>query len=263
MSLADYKKDFIDLMLECEVLTFGDFTTKSGRQTPFFINSGNFNNGKALLELGRFYAKRLSEELGDDYDSLYGPAYKGIPLAAIAASAIYKECGKTVNYTFNRKEIKDHGEGGVFVGYKYKGGEKVVIVEDVITAGTSVRESIPLIKSFADVRLEALIVSVDRQERGKSEKSALEDVSEEFGIKAFAIVTLSEIISYLKDKSYLDGQTPFKATLELASRNAGPPSPHIRKRAMSSDYPIILACSQMFAEFLESLTKGWQRWIRR
>ncbi len=198
MELAEYKQAFIDLMLDCGVLTFGDFTTKSGRRTPYFINSGNFNTGRGVGRLGEFYATALMAHAGGRFDNLYGPAYKGIPLASVTAAALYREHGQDVSYTFNRKEVKDHGEGGVFVGHKYKGGERIVIIEDVITAGTSVRESIPLLQAAADVELVALIVSVDRMEKGQGEKSALQEVQEDYGMDAFAIVTLDEIVAYLR-----------------------------------------------------------------
>ena len=195
--LPDYKRDFIELMLEAGVLTFGDFVTKSGRRTPYFINAGNFNDGYRLARLGSFYAAALMRELRGDFDNLYGPAYKGIPLASVTAAALYLDHGRRVSYTFNRKETKDHGEGGVLVGYQYRGGEKVVIIEDVITAGTSVRETVPRLQA-ARVTLRAHVVSVDRQERGQGARSALQEVRAEFSIAAFAIVTLDEIVAYLR-----------------------------------------------------------------
>jgi orotate phosphoribosyltransferase len=204
--IAEYKKQFIDLMLECNVLTFGDFTTKSGRKTPFFINSGNFNNGRGIWRLAKYYAVAMMERLGGDFDNLYGPAYKGIPLASTTSAALYREFNKNVTYTFNRKEVKDHGEGGSLVGYKYSGGEKVVIIEDVVTAGTSVRESMPILKAAApNVNVCALVVSVDRQEKGTGgETSALQELKEAYGFEAFSIVTLDEVVAYLSVKE-VDG----------------------------------------------------------
>ncbi len=204
--IAEYKKQFIDLMLQCNVLTFGDFVTKSGRKTPFFINSGNFNNGLGIARLGKFYSTALMDRLDGDFDNLYGPAYKGIPLASVTSAVLYREYGMNVTYTFNRKEVKDHGEGGNLIGHKYKGGERVVIIEDVVTAGTSVRESVPILRAAGDVTIQALIVSVDRQEKGAAgNKSALQEIQDQFGFDAFAIVTLDEIVSYLGEKE-VDGQ---------------------------------------------------------
>ncbi len=204
-ALAQYKRAFIDLMLECGVLTFGEFMTKSGRRTPYFINSGNFKDGYGISRLGELYAAALMAHLDGDFDNLYGPAYKGIPLASVTAAALYGQYGKNVSYTFNRKESKDHGERGMLVGHQYAGGEKVVIIEDVITAGTSVRESAGVLRAAGDVVLWALIVSVDRQEKGATDKSALEEVRAEFGLDAFAIVTLDEIVGYLQHRE-LDGK---------------------------------------------------------
>ncbi len=203
--MQQYKRDFIDFMVRSGVLTFGDFTAKSGRKTPYFVNAGNYDNGAQIGELGRYYAKALNEHLGAEFDNLYGPAYKGIPLCVTTSIALAESYEHTVTFTFNRKEAKDHGEGGSLVGYKYKGGERSVIIEDVTTAGTSVRESIPLMKSISDsVNIIALIVSVDRQEKGKGNRAALTELAEEFGIETFAIVTIDEIIEHLKDNT-VDG----------------------------------------------------------
>jgi len=200
-----YKEDFIELMVRAQVLTFGDFVTKSGRKTPFFINTGNYRTGEQICRLGEFYAKAIHENIGDDFDVLYGPAYKGIPLAVTAASALFREMNKNAAYCFNRKEAKDHGEGGTIIGHKLKNGDRVVIVEDVITAGTSVRESVPLLKAQADIQIPALVVSVDRMERGSGELTALKEVESEFGIRTFAIVTIDEIVKYLY-KRVIDGK---------------------------------------------------------
>lgn len=200
-----YKQEFIEFMVRSGVLTFGDFTTKSGRKTPFFINTGNYKTGAQIAKLGEYYAECLKENLGEGFDVLYGPAYKGIPLAVTTAAALYNRHGIDKNFCFNRKEAKDHGEGGTLIGYKPKDGDRIVIVEDVITAGTSVRESIPLLKSIAQVDIRALVVSVDRMERGAGEKTALHEVHDEFGIQAFAIVTLKEVIEHLHNRP-IDGK---------------------------------------------------------
>jgi orotate phosphoribosyltransferase len=199
--MEQYKKDFIEFMVNSKVLTFGDFVTKSGRRTPFFINTGNYSTGSQLGLLGRYYAEALVQNMGDaGFNVLFGPAYKGIPLAAAAAMALSAGYSRDVSFCFNRKEAKDHGEGGVLVGHKIRAGDKVVIIEDVVTAGTSVRESVPLIKSFAGAGVAGLVVSVDRMERGAGDKSALAELREEFGIAAFAIVNLDEIVGYLRNR---------------------------------------------------------------
>lgn len=203
--MEDYKEEFIEFMVRSNVLTFGDFTTKSGRKTPFFINTGNYDTGEQLARLGEFYAKALDITLGKDFDCLFGPAYKGIPLATTAAVALSNKFSHSVKYCFNRKEAKDHGEGGSLVGHKLKDGERVVIIEDVTTAGTSVRESIPLLTAAADVEIKALIVSVDRMEKGTGEKSALAELKDEFGLITIPIVTLDEIVEYLYNRE-IDGK---------------------------------------------------------
>jgi orotate phosphoribosyltransferase len=195
-----YKENFIELMVKAKVLTFGDFVTKSGRKTPFFINTGNYRTGEQIEKLGEFYAQSIHENLGDDFDVLYGPAYKGIPLAVTAAASLFRLFGKNTAYCFNRKEAKDHGEGGTVIGHKPADGDRIVIVEDVITAGTSVRESVPLLMAQAKVKIPALIVSVDRMERGTGTMTALKEVESEFGIRTIAIVTIDEIVAYLHNK---------------------------------------------------------------
>ena len=200
-----YKEEFIEFMVKSGVLTFGDFTTKSGRKTPFFINTGNYDTGEQMEKLGYFYAKALNSALGKEFDNLFGPAYKGIPLAITASIALNNSFDHNVTFCFNRKEAKDHGEGGSIVGHKLKDNERVVIIEDVTTAGTSIRESVPLLKAAANVDITALVVSVDRQERGTTEKSALSQIEEDFGIRPIPIVTLDEIIEYLYNKE-IDGK---------------------------------------------------------
>ncbi len=206
-----YKEEFIEFMVRSGVLTFGDFVTKSGRRTPYFINTGNYKTGYQASKLGEFYARCIMENDALP-DVLYGPAYKGIPLAVTCAANLYTAFGKDVNYCFNRKEAKDHGEGGSLIGCKPKDGQRVLIVEDVITAGTSVRESVPLLKSIANVTIDGLIVSVDRMERGTGELSALEEVRRDYGINTYALVTVRDIIDVLYNrpvdgKIYIDDNT--------------------------------------------------------
>jgi len=202
--MEQYKKDFIDFMVKSKALKFGDFVTKSGRRTPFFINTGSYSTGSQLERLGRYYAEALNQHLGGGFDVLFGPAYKGIPLAAAASIALSADYSRDVSFCFNRKEAKDHGEGGVMIGHKLGAGDRVVIIEDVVTAGTSVRESVPLIRGCGGAEVVGLVVSVDRMERGTGDKSALAELREEFGIAAFAIVNLDEIVEHLRNKN-VDG----------------------------------------------------------
>lgn len=188
-----YKQEFIDFMMESGVLTFGDFVTKSGRNTPYFINTGNYRTGAQASRLGGYYA-RCIQDSGETFDALFGPAYKGIPLVVSAAARLYTDFGRDVPYCFNRKEKKDHGEGGELVGCRPKDGDRIAIVEDVVTAGTAVRESIAFFKSVADVQITALFVSVDRMERGTGEKSALDELRDSLGIRVYPIVTVREIM---------------------------------------------------------------------
>lgn len=193
-----YKREFIEFMLECDVLRFGDFVAKSGRKTPYFVNAGRYRTGAQLSRLASFYAQVLHDELGAAFDVLFGPAYKGIPLAAATAMQLNDKHAHDVAFCFNRKEAKDHGEGGTLVGHTPKDGDRVVIIEDVTTAGTSIRESVPLLKAAANVTLTALVVSVDRQERGSGEQSALAEVRETFGMRTLSIVTIDEIVGYFR-----------------------------------------------------------------
>jgi orotate phosphoribosyltransferase len=206
----DNKRDFIDFMVRAEVLTFGDFVTKSGRKTPFFINAGKYRTGAQLAGLGEYYAAGIDREWPEGVDVLFGPAYKGIPLVATTSIAM-NERGRDVSFCFNRKEAKDHGEGGVLVGAPLNDGDRVLIVEDVTTAGTSIRETVPILRAAADIELAGLIVSVDRQERGTGSRSALAQVAEEFEMPTRAIVTLDEIVAHLHgreidDRVVLDDQ---------------------------------------------------------
>lgn len=192
-----YQEEFIAFMVRSGVLTFGDFVTKSGRRTPYFINTGNYRTGAQAARLGDYYAACIQEHMPEGIGCLFGPAYKGIPLAVAAASSLYRSYGRDLPYCFNRKEAKDHGEGGVLVGYKPKDGDNIAVVEDVVTAGTAVRETIGLFKSIAGVNIRALFVSVDRMERGTGTDTTLNELRREFGIQVFPIVTVREIISFL------------------------------------------------------------------
>lgn len=193
-----YKREFIQFLQGAGVLKFGDFTAKSGRKIPYFINAGDIKTGEQIKTLGEFYAKAYLDKVGAKRTVLYGPAYKGISIAVSSSIALAKE-GLDVPFFFNRKEAKDHGEGGIFVGYVPKAGESVVIVEDVITAGTAIRESMANLSSLEDVKVEATFVMVDRKEKGKTEKSAMAEVEEEFGFPVYSVVDVYDIIEYLEE----------------------------------------------------------------
>ena len=200
--MEQYKQEFIEFMIDCNVLKFGDFVTKSGRKTPFFVNTGFYRTGAQLRRLGQYYAKAIKEQFGTDFDVLFGPAYKGIPLSVAATIAISEEYGKDIRYCSNRKEIKDHGDTGILLGSPIEDGDKVVIIEDVTTAGTSIEETLPIVKAQGDVDVLGLVVSVDRMERGQGEKSALVEISEKYGLKTTAIVTMGEVVEHLYNKPY-------------------------------------------------------------
>ena len=197
-----YKEEFIHFMVDSEVLRFGDFVTKSGRNTPFFINAGNFRTGAQLRRLGTYYARAIHDAFGLDFDVLFGPAYKGIPLSVAASIAISSEYDVDIRYSSNRKEIKDHGDKGILLGSPMSDGDKVVIIEDVTTAGTSIEETMPIIKAQGEVETLGLVVSVDRMERGKGEKSALAEIEENYGLKTTAIVTMAEVVEHLYNREY-------------------------------------------------------------
>ncbi len=192
-----YKHEFIKFLESAGVLKFGDFTAKSGRKIPYFINAGDIKTGEQIAKLGEFYAKAYLEKVGNRRTVLYGPAYKGISIAVSSSIALSKE-GLDVPFFFNRKEAKDHGEGGVFVGYTPKAGEEVVIVEDVITAGTAIRESMAILGSLEGVKVAATFVMVDRKEKGKGEKGAMVEIEEEFGFPVYSVVDVYDIIEYLE-----------------------------------------------------------------
>ncbi|MDO4614793.1 MAG: orotate phosphoribosyltransferase [Lachnospiraceae bacterium] len=192
-----YKQEFIEFMVECNVLRFGDFTTKSGRKTPFFVNTGFYQTGEQLRKLGQYYAKAIEQNFGLDFDILFGPAYKGIPLTVAATMAISEEYGKNIRYCSNRKEEKDHGDKGILLGSKINEGDRIVMIEDVTTAGTSIAETLPIIQAQGKTTPLGLVVSVDRCERGTGTKSALAEIQEKYGIKTAAIVTMKEVIEHL------------------------------------------------------------------
>ena len=196
--MEGYKREFIKFLEDAGVLKFGDFTAKSGRKIPYFINAGDIKTGEQIQKLGEFYAKAYFEKVGNKKSVLYGPAYKGIPIAVSVAVALAKD-GLDVPFFFNRKEEKDHGEGGVFVGYKPQAGEDVVIVEDVITAGTAIRESMAILSKLDGVNVKATFVMVDRKEKGQGEKSAMAEVTDEFGFPVYSVVDVYDIIEYLEE----------------------------------------------------------------
>lgn len=210
--MDDYQRRFIDFMLEVGVLTFGDFTTKSGRATPYFVNTGLYRSGTQLATLGRAYADTIEAAFPDGFDVLFGPAYKGIPLVT-AVSMAFAERGRDIEFCFNRKEAKDHGEGGVLVGRPLRDGDRVLIVEDVTTAGTSIRETVPILRAAADVSLAGLVVSVDRQERrGETgTRSALDELSEEFSMPVASIVDLDDVLEHLGDRLGAGDRTRIEA----------------------------------------------------
>jgi orotate phosphoribosyltransferase len=208
-----YKEEFIKFMVRANVLRFGDFTAKSGRKTPYFINAGNYQTGEHIAELGDFYAAAIVANRVKDYDLLFGPAYKGIPLAVAAAISLYRNHQINVPYSFNRKEAKDHGEGGLLVGYQPKDDDRVLIIEDVITAGTAVRESLTLLQKMAKVKVTTLVVSVDRMEKGTGNRSALQELREDYGVETHAIVTILDIVRYLFNRE-IDGKVVLNANLK-------------------------------------------------
>lgn len=210
-----YKEEFIEFMVDCNVLKFGDFVTKSGRRTPFFVNTGFYRNGAQLRRLGHYYARAIESSFGTDFDILFGPAYKGIPLSVAATMALSEEYGKEIRYCSNRKEVKDHGDTGILLGSPISDGDKIVIIEDVTTAGTSIAETMPIIRAQADAQVLGLVVSVDRMERGQGEKSALAEISEKYGLKTTAIVTMAEVVEHLYNKPY-KGKVIIDDTLKAA-----------------------------------------------
>ena len=215
-----YKREFIQFLEGAGVLKFGDFTAKSGRKIPYFINAGDIKTGDQIAKLGEFYAKSYLEKVGNKRCVLYGPAYKGISIAVATSIGLSKQ-GLDVPFFFNRKEEKDHGEGGVFVGYKPVEGEEIVIVEDVITAGTAIRESMAILSSLKGAKVAATFVMVDRKEKGKGEKSAMAEVGEEFGFPVYSVVDVYDIIEYLEeDEKNKENVDRIKAYLEINGAKA-------------------------------------------
>ena len=199
--ISPAKKEFIEFMMSADVLRFGEFKTKSGRLSPYFVNTGNYKTGAQISTLGKFYAQCIMENCKDNFDAMFGPAYKGIPLATSAAGALARDYGVDKPYFFNRKEVKYHGERGSLVGYQPKDGDRIIIIEDVITAGTAVRETVPILQSAAKVTIPDMFISVNRCEVGQNAgKTAVMEVKEEFGINVHAIITVADIYEYLKEK---------------------------------------------------------------
>lgn len=199
--MEQYKQEFIEFMVESDVLKFGDFTLKSGRKSPFFMNAGAYVTGTQLMRLGEYYAKAIHDNYGDDFDVLFGPAYKGIPLSVAATIAFSKLYGKEIRYCSNRKEAKDHGDTGILLGSKIKDGDKVVIIEDVTTSGKSIEETFPIVKAQGDVEILGLMVSLNRMERGLGgEKGALDEIREKYGFAANAIVSMDEVVEHLYNR---------------------------------------------------------------
>ena len=205
--MEQYKKDFIEFMIDCQVLKFGDFVTKSGRKTPFFVNTGFYRTGAQLRKLGEYYAQAIKESFGLDFDVLFGPAYKGIPLSVAATIAISEKYGADIRYCSNRKEVKDHGDKGILLGGPVGDNDKVIIIEDVTTAGTSIGETLPILQAQGNVNVLGLVVSVDRMERGQSGTTAIKEIGAEFGIKVHPIVTVREIIDHMHGRE-IDGEIP-------------------------------------------------------
>ncbi len=201
--MESYKQEFIEFMIDCNVLKFGDFVTKSGRKTPFFVNTGFYRTGKQLKKLGEYYARAIGEAFGFDFEVLFGPAYKGIPLSVSTAMAISDLFQKEVRYCSNRKEEKDHGDKGILLGGPIEENDRIVIIEDVTTAGTSIQETLPILKARGNVKPLGLVVSVDRMEKGSgTEKSALKMIEETYGLKTTSIVTMADVVEHLYNREY-------------------------------------------------------------
>ena len=213
--MENYKREFIQFLESAGVLKFGDFTAKSGRKIPYFINAGDIKTGEQIAKLGEFYAKSYLEKVGNKRTVLYGPAYKGISIAVSSSIALSK-CGLDVPFFFNRKEVKDHGEGGMFVGYVPKANEEIVIVEDVITAGTAIRESMEILRPLENTKISAVFVMVDRKEKGKGEMSAMAELEAEYGFPVYSVVDVYDIIEYLEeDEANRENVDRIKAYLQI------------------------------------------------
>ena len=213
--MEQYKQEFIEFMVESNVLKFGDFTLKSGRKSPFFMNAGAYVTGTQLRKLGEYYAKAIHDNFGLDFDVLFGPAYKGIPLSVATTMAISELYGKDIRYCSNRKEVKDHGDTGILLGSPIKDGDRVMIIEDVTTSGKSIEETFPILKAQGDVEIKGLIVSLNRMERGKGTKSALDEIKDLYGFSTAAIVTMADVTEYLYNKE-CGGKIVINDTLKAA-----------------------------------------------
>lgn len=198
--MESYKQEFIKFMIDSDVLKFGDFTLKSGRKSPFFMNAGAYVTGSQLMKLGEYYAKAIHDAYGDDFDVLFGPAYKGIPLSVATTIAYSRLFNKEIRYCSNRKEEKDHGDAGILLGSKIKDGDRVVIIEDVTTSGKSMEETVPIVRAQGDVTILGLMVSLNRMERGKGDKSALEEIKDLYGFETNAIVSMADVVECLYNK---------------------------------------------------------------
>ena len=213
--MEQYKKEFIEFMVDSNVLKFGDFVTKSGRKLPFFVNTGFYRTGAQLCKLGEYYARAIESKYGLDFDILFGPAYKGIPLSVATSMAIHQIYNKDVKYCANRKEVKDHGDTGILLGSPMNDGDKVLMIEDVTTSGKSISETYPIIKAQGNVDIVGLVVTVDRMERGmNSDKSALVEIEETYGMQTTAIVTMAEVVEHLYNRPY-NGKVIIDDTLRL------------------------------------------------
>lgn len=211
-----YKESFIKFMVDCGVLTFGEFTLKSGRKAPYFINCGNYKTGAQLAKLGEYYAECIKDN-NIPVETLFGPAYKGIPLAVSAVVALSNKFGIDVSYCFDRKEVKDHGEGGMFVGKTLTDGEKVVIIDDVMTSGKALRETLPKLRAAADVDISGMVITVDRMEKGTGELSAVQEAKRDFGVTVYSIVNMEDIINAIENdivsgKEYLEKMREYRNT---------------------------------------------------
>lgn len=214
--MEQYKQEFIEFMVDSQVLKFGEFTLKSGRKSPFFMNAGAYVTGTQLSRLGEYYAKAIHDNFGDDFDVLFGPAYKGIPLSVATTIAYSRLYGKDIRYCSNRKEIKDHGDVGILLGSNIKDGDRVVIIEDVTTSGKSIEETFPIIKAQGDVEIKGLMVSLNRMEKGLGgEKSALEEIREKYGFETNAIVTMEEVVEHLYNRT-CQGRVVIDDTIKAA-----------------------------------------------
>lgn len=213
--MEQYKQEFIEFMVDSQVLKFGEFTLKSGRKSPFFMNAGAYVTGSQLRKLGEYYAKAIHDNYGTDFDVLFGPAYKGIPLSVATTIAFSELYGKDIKYCSNRKEAKDHGDTGILLGSPIKDGDRVVIIEDVTTSGKSIEETFPIIQAQGDVTILGLMVSLNRMERGKGEKSALEEIKDLYGFNANAIVSMAEVVEHLYNREY-DGKVIIDDAIKAA-----------------------------------------------